>query len=279
MYDPEKSSMAKRASIYGDTIARGAPRILIYGEFGVGKTLLAGQWPAPLFLDCDLGENKYLSDHQIPNLSYKDGSTIYEMMTADLRAAIAGRDMFDPEGGPYADRKTVVLDSWSKLNEMVIDQVLVEDHVEVTDEKAAWDHYMRALARQRIISKLAKQLSMTRGITFIATALSVIEGSEEEKLKREKEDASVKAGFSRIVGWPDLVGKYRYKIGAEFTDVWYYEQDQRTGVRTLWTRPHNGFKAKSRLDLPGKIENPTYEIIAGLMAKAKPRDPKDQASA
>jgi hypothetical protein len=273
VYDPSKSIMAKRSGIFGDTIEAGKERIVIYGGSGVGKNYLSAQWPKTIFLDIDKGENRLMASNKLPYLSYKDETQIFQNLTADLRNAIAGKDMFDPEGGPFADRQTLVMDSVTKLNEMLYFQVIgeSENNLDPADDKATYTEYNKLLRRHQIIGKLLKQIALTRNMAVIVLALDRLEGAEDEKLKREKKDQGVQSGFDRIVGMPDLVGKYRYKISAEFTDVWHLEYSGNPLKRTLWTVPHNGYFAKSRFALPASIDVPTegaYEKLMGLMGRA-----------
>jgi hypothetical protein len=273
VYDPSKSIMAKRSGIFGDTIEAGKERILIYGKAGAGKSFLAAQWPKPLFLDIDKGENKFTASNKLPYMSYKDETQIFQNLSSDLRNAIAGKDMFDPEGGPFADRQTLVMDTVTKLNEMLYFQVIEdsEKNLDPADDKATYTEYNKLLRRHQIIGKLLKQLALSRNLAVIVLALDKLEGAEDEKLKREAAEAGMKSGFDRIVGMPDLVGAYRYKICAEFTDVWYLDYSGNPLKRTLWTVPHNGYFAKSRFALPASIEVPTegaYEKLMGLMGRA-----------
>lgn len=272
MYDAEKSPMMKRSGIYGDTIEAGKERILLYGNAGVGKTQLAAQWPDPLFLDIDRGENKFLATHKFPYQSYKDETQIFQNLTLDLKNAIGHKDMFDPEGGPYAGKKTLIMDTVTKLNEMLYFQAIEESdkNLDPAEDKATFTEYNKLLRRHQIVGKYIKQLALSCDMAVIVTALAKLEGAEDERLKREQADVNLKAGFDRIVGMPDLVGAYRYKICAEFTDVWYMEYSGNPLKRTLWTQPHNGYFAKSRFAMPASIEVPSegvYEKIMGLLGR------------
>lgn len=278
MFDVSKSTMAKRAGLYGDTIEEGEERILIYGESGVGKTQLAAQWNRPVFMDVDRGENKYLSTHKIPRLFYPDDTNIFELLSADLQAIIAGRDYFDPDGGPYADRKTIVLDTVSKLNELLYFQAVDENsRLNVANDKAGFDEYGRLLRRHQIIGKYLKQIALKRGMAVIVTAWAKLEGDEQEKMTRDAKEAAQKSGFNKVRGMPSLVGAYRYQIAAEFTDVWFMERiAQGPTIRhVVWTQPHNGYYAKSRFALPPCIEIPpegAYDKLIGLIGRTKPQE-------
>jgi hypothetical protein len=272
-YNPETSRFKARIGTYGNAVEAGEKRILVYASSGAGKTQFAASAPAPLFLDCDLGENKYLADHHIPRLTYKGDENIYETITADLRAAIAAQDIFDADGGPYADRKTLVLDSWTKLNELLLSQACKANSIDQAVDRPGFDEYRMLQCRQQIIMKYLKQLSLARGFTIIVTALPMLEGSEDEKLKRDDKDANKKFGFDKIVGVPNMIGKYRYAIGAEFTDVYYMEVVPAAHpIRRIWTQPHAGYFAKSRLGMPPSIDLPDngsgFEAVMAYLAKA-----------
>jgi len=263
-YDASKSSLGSLVKKYGDIQGRGR-MILIYGPFGCGKTHLAGTAENSFFLDSDIGENTQLRKMQIPYVTvYTKGA--YKRIIEVITHAKNKTDIFDV-GGPAENVKTIVLDSWTKLNEQILNEACIENNVDLTKGKPTFTEYMMLQNRQVEIINLMKVVMSERGINFIATALEVLQGDEAEELKRE---ANSNKAYSKIEGSPDLVGKFRKRIGAEFDEVYYLEIVQAaTPFRKVWTVQHNSYLAKTRLGLPASIDNPTIPSIFKMMDAAK----------
>ncbi len=272
MYDATKTRWGKVIQHYG---AEENPRgllELIYGEFGSGKTSYAASAKDCLFIDVDRGDNIATRAAEHPYKTFEiDG--LYENVKLFMRDMLDRKDVFDPEGGPYAGVKTLVIDSWTKLNEGLLVEIAGRDILE--QSRPDWDAYMRLKNRQVFLMGLLKEIAYKRGINIIVTALPVLEGDEAEKMKRDEKKASIKSGFSQVRGMPNLVGGYKKIIGAEFDEVHFLETYQAASgvVRRMWTVPHNDYLAKSRLGLPSSIENPTFpkmlELAAEALAKRK----------
>ena len=79
-----------------------APRIVVYGEPGVGKTTLASQFPNPVLIDLEGGA----SELEIPTFGFRDDLI---SIAKDLKSLISEEH----------DRKTVIIDSLSQLEKIV----------------------------------------------------------------------------------------------------------------------------------------------------------------
>lgn len=265
MYDPSKSKWAGRIDRYGSDHKIGM-RVLIYGPYGKGKTTFAGTFPNPLFLDMELGENIRVSEQHHPYIYISPG-VVYNTLVSVLRDWINQRDVFDPDGGPYADRRTIVIDSWTKLNQFLLMEIAAGEGRQVDETNATPRDYLLLSSRQNEIMVLLKELAYRQAINAVITALPKVEGDEMENLKRD--DNSSKA-YGQVVGMPHLLGSFRRLIGADTQEVYYIDTvEGATQVYRLWTAPHQGYHAKSRLGLPSTIDDPSYEKIIKLIGTKK----------
>lgn len=92
----------------------GGEKVIIYGEYGMGKTTLAALAPKPVFLDTDDKLNKTLN----PRTGKKDLPLIPDVSCyEDVRGALQQPGLFD-------DYKSVVIDTGTKLQERAVEFVL-----------------------------------------------------------------------------------------------------------------------------------------------------------
>ena len=267
MYDSTKTRWGTVVRHYGREEKPRGLLELVYGEFGSGKSTYCATAEKPLFLDTDRGDNVAMRASEHPYVIFET-ENLYQRIKSFLLDALNQKDVFDPEGGPYADRKTFCLDSWTKLNEGLLIELVGASVLEET--RPDWDAYMRLKNRQVFLMGLIKEISYKHGINFIVTALPVLEGDEAEKMKRDEKKASIKSGFSTVRGMPNLVGGYKKIIGAVFDEVHYLETyTAASGTkRRLWTVMHNDYLAKTRLGLPPSIEDPTFPLVMNLAKEA-----------
>lgn len=260
-FDPTKSKF--NIQVYGKQVMKPGRKFIIYGMFGVGKTTLAATWPSPLFIDTDFGENTKLVELGIPYLTPRKTS-YFSDMTELMKAWLNGTDVFDKDGGPFADRKTLVIDTWTKLNRALLEEAARENPrvADLAKNKATFTEWGLLASRQFAIMDLVTQLCDQRGIDVVITAQPAVLGDEMEEAKKT-DDAE---GYSQVVGMPSLIGGYKRSFGADVSDLYYLEVIQgATPVRRLWTQPRNSYYAKTRLGLPAYMDNPTYDTIHKAM--------------
>ena len=264
MYDPKTSKWAGRIAHYGDVPITAARRVLVYGPMGSGKSTLLGTFPKVVFLDADYGENERTRAGGHPVVYIYKGSA-FQDTKGFLLAALQKKDVFDPDGGPLADRLSIGLDSWTKINELFLMDICREDGVDLEKDKPGFNQYGKLKFQQVIIMDLLKELNLKRNMNIAVTALPMLEGAEDEKLTQSATDKS----FDRIVGCPNLVGAFRKTIGAEFEEVYYMER--LSGAQKIFrthTSPFNNFQAKTRLGLPATVDDLSYAKLLDLAGKA-----------
>ena len=97
------------------TTAPRAPRITIYGKPGIGKTSLASQFPAALFLMTE--------EINIDGLKALPKAEAFTEFWNNVKGLLAQEDL------PY---KTIVVDSVSKLDELIVKHILAEEPANIS---------------------------------------------------------------------------------------------------------------------------------------------------
>lgn len=261
-FDPTKSVF--NIQVYGKQKLRPGRKYIIYGMFGSGKTSLAASFPKPIFIDTDFGENVALVEQGIPYIT-PPRERYYHTVYNFVKNWINGTDVFDADGGPFADRRTLVIDTWTKLNAVLLEEAAKEGGRDLTKTKATFTDWGLLRSRQFAIMDTITQLCEYKGVDVVITAQPAVLGDEMEEAKKG-DDAD---GYNQVVGMPSLIGGYKRSFGADTSELWYLEVIQAANpVRRLWTQPRNSYYAKTRIGLPPSIDLPPtgqYDKIKGLM--------------
>lgn len=244
---------------YTDEVETGYMRALVYGPMGSGKTRFALTWPNPFVLDIDHGlltgrKLHVPSKRLFPPKDRKDRQRVFQSVMDVLTDA---RDRSGPfaDGGPLADRETIVLDGYTALADALMKELLIGDGKDFTKEKPEYDHWNALSARLDNIT----QLSAMVPFNFVATCGN----------KLDKDEYT--GGW---VGLPDIIGGFRNDIGYRFDEVYYFEPRRGRSseggdlVYEAHTAKYRIFDAKSRLGLPTTIVDPTYELVHRLAKEA-----------
>lgn len=243
---PKKSSQIVIG--YTNTMARGTGKFLLCGNSGVGKTLLAGQFPDPFIINLEM-KIDVLASLKIPFTDVSQEEDCYLATLNILRALRDHRAPFD-KLKPYP--KTVVLDSLTRLSTK-IEHNIVQGHDEYgkkTQDEALYISDYNIVGRRVYV--ILDSLVET-GLTVVATA--GIAPSQDKN--------------SEVFLDPNMTGK---KLGPQvahfFTEVYY--MDKMVGEKSprffLYT-VHNSFRhaRTSFKKMPQEIENPTYKDIVKHM--------------
>lgn len=102
------------------TTEPGAPRITLYGKPGVGKSTLASHFPAPLFV--------LTEDNELPGIQALPIATSFNEVWKSIKALLAIEDL------PY---RTIVIDSISKLDHLIVEYILEGEPVGKNGQKAS----------------------------------------------------------------------------------------------------------------------------------------------
>ncbi|MBU2708778.1 ATP-binding protein [Zooshikella marina] len=233
--------MAISLSSISKTTGLKAPRVLLYGVPGIGKTTFAAGAPKPIFLFTEDGAGLLELDSFPVLKSYED-------TTSALNALLCEEHEF----------KTVVLDSLDHLEPLVWDIVAKKAGKNSIEEIGFGKGYIEALAYWRVILDLLDRLRVEKKMAVILISHSNIkrfDSPETEPYDRYQLKLHDKAS-ALMQEWSDCVLFCNYQTTIQ-RDKLSNGQDKARGVgtgqRNIYTVEKPAYKAKNRFNLPEKM--------------------------
>ena len=222
-------------------------RVLVYGETGVGKTLLAKSWPNPFVIDTDKG-GATLKKLHIPFISIRrDVKGSFDTIM-DILSRLESKDP------PFDELivETLVIDSITALADIFLFEAMwfpppSRVRKDPNKEKPEYDQWGQLSANLKTVMKRTQDL----GVNVLATCGVMLDKDE------------VRGNY---VGQPAIQGGYRHVVGHDFDGVFYMDVvgSGDTAKYILYTKKFTYFNSKVRgRELPYKIENPTYDKLLG----------------
>jgi len=230
-------------------------RALIYGESGSGKTTFLGSWPRLLVIDTDKG-GRTLRDKHIPCIPCLESRGIVDRVFAILTAAQA-RSKLELDDGRVLDFNeidTIALDSFTAFSNSAIADMLFEIGKDPLKTKPSYDEYGKLLNIQTELGKRFKRLSLMYNI--VVTALPDVNRDENT---------------GTMYGGPLMVGSYRNVVMGDFDEVYYFTTEGSKDKVTyfMYSAKIQFFGAKTKLKIPYRVEDPTYDKLVAFDAKAR----------
>lgn len=225
-----------------------APKLMIYGLSGVGKSTLASELKNPIFIDMEGGLN-YMDVARTPTLtSY---ASVLKVLSELFNAAEAGKREYD----------TIVIDSVDWLVRKVVEKAagIDKDHVEETLNRSNGGYgngkqVLENHIRTKLLPFLVALNKQGYGICLIAHAdrkvLMNSDGSDVEQIA-PKIDVNT---MNTFVEWCD--------------NVFFLKRDI-NGERVLVLESDEVALAKNRLGLTGEVKLSDIDINKLLMPQSK----------
>lgn len=215
-----------------------APRVMIYGPHGLGKTTFGSGAPAPIFILTEDGLGKLEVDHFPLATSYQD--------VIDAISALYEQDH---------NFSTVVIDSLDWLDNLVWQDINAKHEAkELAYGKGAViaaDYWRDILAG---LSALRDEKGMA--IVLIAhTEIKRFDSPETEPYDRYRPKLQERSS-ALIQEWCDAVFFCNYRVVTKETDVGFNKDVRRgitTGERLMYTTEKPAYLAKNRYGLPDQL--------------------------
>ena len=215
-----------------------APRLMVYGVEGIGKSTFAASSPDPIYILTEDG--------------------LGSLKVAHFPIASSFKDIMDAIGSLYADKheyKTVVLDSLDWLEAII--QREIEQKYEAKD-LAYGKGAVIAAERWREILDGLNALRNDKGMIVILIAHTTIKRFDSPEVEPyDRYQPKLQERSNAVCReWVDALMFANYKTIVKKDDVGFNQTSNRgisTGERMLFTSERPAYMAKNRYNLPDSI--------------------------
>ena len=222
--------------------------VLLWGLPGVGKTHFIKTAPKPFIIAAEKGLLT-IAGSGIPYIQLNPEFEVYNSVMYILNLARKKEKLLDDDGNvvvDFAEVETIAVDSITKLNAMVVDEIAESVGSMRTQDWGDVRARMSAINNQ--LMALPYNIVCTGG----------------ETIREDQEDSDkVRATLNMQGGYRDVI-MYEYDFNIYMTT----RERGRTQQYWSYTQDRNKRTAKSRADLPAEIENLNFDMIADAV-KAK----------
>ena len=217
------------------------PRMVIYGQHGVGKSTFASQCPSPIFIQTEDGLDALGVD------AFEKAQTL-----KDVHDAL---DYLIKEAHQY---KTLVIDSLDWLEKLIFVQVCREVGVEDIAAIPYGRGYVKAELHWKTILDKVNELNFKKKMLICLLAHNQIKtfaDPERDSYDRYQLDLQNKAA-ALVCEFADIIGFASFKVATQAKDAGFGStvvKAKSTGERTLYLEERAAFTAKNRYGLPANL--------------------------
>lgn len=215
-------------------------KVLIYGDLGTGKTVWAGNSPNPLLVAIEVGAKSLLNHSETRDVE------VMEFRSVKQVEALAGK----LQEGKLGQFDTIILDTFSELQRLVLDNHLADGHRRDPDKSLytplGKDYQTNGEHMRRIAAAFR---DVPRNVIF--TSHEKEDKNEETGAVYLRPDLAPKVAKT-LGGYVDLVGRITSNMAE---DAESFESEVRI-------RPTNRIMAKTRImPLPTVMKNSSFMTV------------------
>ena len=233
-----------------------APRVVVYGVDGIGKSTFAAGAPNPIFIFTE--------------------DSIGTLDVPHFPIAKTPSDVEQALGALYSEKhnyQTVVLDT-ADWCEALIDADIQATHD--AKELAYGKGTVKLAERWRALLAGFEALRNDRGMCVIILAhceIKRFDSPETEPYDRYQLKLSGRSG-DVLREWSDAVLFANYRVAIKKTEIGFDKKVSRgfsTGERLLYTNDRPAYRAKNRYSLPDELPL-SWDALAGAIAAGRPAE-------
>lgn len=239
-------------------------KVVLYGPEGIGKSSLASQFPAPIFIDTE-GSTTELNVNRLPS------PTSWTMINQQV-------DWVKQQSGRF---KTLIIDTIDWAEMMCVEQVCANHGKKGVEDFGYGNGYIYSKEEfGRFLNKLSEVTEA--GLHVVLLAHSQIRKFEQPdemgsydryELKLGKKTSSHTAPL--VKEWADMVLFLNYKTYSVAADDKGKKHKAQGGTRMMFTTHHPAWDAKNRQGLPDELPL-DYSYIAHIFTSNVPSQPAPQ---
>jgi hypothetical protein len=238
------------------TTAMSAPRLLIYGDAGIGKTSFAAGAPAPVFILTEDGAGSLEID------AFPVARTFSDVMDAI-------QSLYEQEHA----YETVVLDALDMLEPLIWAEVCAAHNVKSIEDRPFGKGYVEALGHWRQLLDGLNALRNDKGMAVILIAhhqIKRFESPEHDAIDRFSIKLHAKAS-ALVEESVDIIGLAKLKTMVKKEELGFGNTRSRaitTGERVLAVSGSPAFVAKNRYGMPAEVSL-SWQAVADAIAASK----------
>lgn len=246
--------MAISISSIGKAVTSSHPIALIYGVAGVGKTSLAAEAPAPVFIQID----------EAPPAGMEI-DTFGQLKTYDEVIGAIGALY-----GEAHEYQTVIIDSLAPLEKLVWEESCRRNSWQNIEDPGFGKGYVVATDTWKELLGGLKALRDERGMNVIMlghTDISRFDSPTTDPYSRYRVNLHKRAADT-VEAIADVVAFINYRVSIKKADVGFNKTATHAeggGTRVIYTEERPGFIAKNRYGMPAEV---TYKRGEGWSALA-----------
>lgn len=223
-----------------------APKIVVYGVGGIGKTTFAASAPSPVFIFTEDGQGAL---------------DVQRFEFGESAIARSWKDILDSVGALYSEDhgyQTLVIDSIDFAEPMLWEHTCKLHNQKDIEAFGYGKGYTAATDQARQLLAGLDALRNARGMSIILIAHSEAKKFEDpESPAYDQYQLRLHRGFAGLVhDWSDALLFANYKTVVVGEDEGFKKERKRgvgRGARTLYTERRPAFWAKNRYSLPPEI--------------------------